>query len=83
MTIGIAKFAVQNIGETHNVPVSTWVYPQTKEQGFYDFSTAKKILNFFIENVGEYPYQNLQMCNQKLVLAVWKMLEIFFTLKML
>jgi len=65
MTIGIAKFAVQNIGETHNVPVSTWVYPQTKEQGFYDFSTAKKILNFFIENVGEYPYQKLANVQSK------------------
>jgi len=59
MVIGIAKFAVQNIGETHNIPVSTWVYPQTKEAGFYDFSTTKHILDFFIENVGEYPYQKL------------------------
>tara|TARA_R110001583_G_scaffold86860_1_gene226693 strand:- start:25588 stop:27180 length:1593 start_codon:yes stop_codon:yes gene_type:complete len=59
MVIGIAKFAVQNIGETHNIPISTWVYPQTKEKGFYDFSTAKSILDFFIENIGEYPYQKL------------------------
>ncbi len=65
MVIGIAKFAVQNIGETHNIPVSTWVYPQTKEQGFYDFSTAKNILNFFIENVGEYPYQKLANVQSK------------------
>ncbi len=65
MVIGIAKFAVQNIGETHNIPVSTWVYPQTKEQGFYDFSTAKNILNFYIENVGEYPYQKLANVQSK------------------
>ncbi|WP_372794646.1 M1 family metallopeptidase [Lutibacter sp.] len=65
MVIGIAKFAVQNIGETHNIPVSTWVYPQTKEQGFYDFSTTKSILNFFIENIGEYPYQKLANVQSK------------------
>ncbi|NOR27892.1 MAG: M1 family peptidase, partial [Lutibacter sp.] len=65
MVIGIAKFAVQNIGETHNIPVSTWVYPQTKEQGFYDFSTAKSILYFFIENIGEYPYQKLANVQSK------------------
>jgi aminopeptidase N len=59
MVVGIAKFAVQNIGEIHNIPVSTWVYPQTKEQGFYDFSIAKEILNFFIENIGEYPFSKL------------------------
>ena len=65
MVIGIAKFAVQNIGETHNIPVSTWVYPQTKEEGFYDFSTAKHILDFFIENVGEYPFQKLANVQSK------------------
>ncbi|WP_299524793.1 M1 family metallopeptidase [uncultured Lutibacter sp.] len=65
MVIGIAKFAVQNIGETHNIPVSNWVYPQTKEQGFYDFSTTKNILNFFIENIGEYPFQKLANVQSK------------------
>ena len=65
MVIGIAKFAVQNIGETHNIPVSTWVYPQTKEAGFHDFSTAKEILDFFIENVGEYPFEKLANVQSK------------------
>jgi len=65
MTIGIARFAVQNIGETHNIPVSTWVYPQTKEQGFSDFGNAKDILDFFIENFGEYPFQKLANVQSK------------------
>jgi aminopeptidase N len=65
MVVGIAKFAVQNIGETHNIPVSTWVYPETKEKGFYDFSTAKNILDFFIEHIGEYPYQKLANVQSK------------------
>jgi aminopeptidase N len=59
MVVGIAKFAIQNIGETHDIPVSTWIYPQAKEKGFHDFSTAKTILNFFIENIGEYPFLKL------------------------
>ncbi|SNR71029.1 M1 family metallopeptidase [Lutibacter flavus] len=65
MVVGIAKFAVQNIGETHNIPVSTWVYPQTKAAGFYDFSIAKEVLNFFIENVGEYPFLKLANVQSK------------------
>jgi len=65
MTIGIARFAVQHIGETHNIPVSTWVYPQTKEQGFYDFANTKDILDFFIKNFGEYPYQKLANVQSK------------------
>jgi len=65
MVVGIAEFAVQNIGETHNIPVSTWVYPQTKEKGFYDFVIAKEVLNFFIENVGEYPFDKLANVQSK------------------
>ena len=65
MVIGIAQFAVQHLGAIHCVPVSTWVYPQTKEQGFYDFSIAKNMLNFFIENLGEYPYKKLANVQSK------------------
>lgn len=65
MVVGIAKFAVQNIGETHNIPISTWVYPQTKEQGFNDFNIAKDILDFYIENIGEYPFLKLANVQSK------------------
>ena len=65
MVIGVAKFAVQNIGETHNIPVSTWVYPQAKEAGFLDFAIAQDVLNFFIENIGEYPYKKLANVQSK------------------
>lgn len=65
MVIGVASFAVQNLGETHHIPVSTWVYPQTKDQGFYDFANAKNILDFFIEKFGEYPYQKLANVQSK------------------
>ena len=65
MVIGIAHFAVQHIGETNNIPVSNWVYPQTKKQGFYDFANSKKILEFFIEKFGEYPYQKLANVQSK------------------
>ncbi|NEW78616.1 MAG: M1 family metallopeptidase [Gelidibacter sp.] len=65
MVIGIAQFAVQHIGETHHIPVSTWVYPQTKEKGFYDFANSKSILNFFIEKFGEYPFQKLANVQSK------------------
>ncbi|WP_090120350.1 M1 family metallopeptidase [Lutibacter oricola] len=65
MVVGIAKFAIQNIGEVQNVPVSTWVYPQTKENGFHDFEIAKSVLDFFIEKIGEYPYQKLANVQSK------------------
>jgi aminopeptidase N len=65
MAIGIARFAVQQLGETHNIPVSSWVYPQTKDLGFYDFANTKNILDFFIEKFGEYPNQKLANVQSK------------------
>ncbi|WP_298264803.1 M1 family metallopeptidase [uncultured Lutibacter sp.] len=65
MVIGIAEFAIQNTGETYNIPVSTWVYPQTKEKGFSDFFIAKDILTFFIEIIDEYPFEKLANVQSK------------------
>jgi aminopeptidase N len=59
MVIGIANFAVEKLGETQNVPVSSWVYPQNETEGFHDFSTAPTILNFLVETIGEFPFQKL------------------------
>lgn len=59
MVVGIGAFATQSLGAIKNIPVSTWVYPETKEQGFYDFSNATSTLNFFIEKIGDYPFSKL------------------------
>tara|TARA_R110002073_G_scaffold93546_4_gene218395 strand:- start:9026 stop:10618 length:1593 start_codon:yes stop_codon:yes gene_type:complete len=65
MVIGIARFAVQHIGETNNIPISSWVYPQNKDAGFYDYAMGKDIINFFIEHVGPYPYSKLANVQSK------------------
>jgi len=65
MVIGIARFAVQYIGETHNIPISTWVYPQNKNDGFYDYAQAKDIINYFIDHIGPYPYTKLASVQSK------------------
>jgi len=59
MVIGVANFEVQQLGETQNIPVSSWAYPQAKEKGFHDFSNGKEILDFFIETIGEFPFEKL------------------------
>jgi len=65
MVIGIAKFAVENIGTIHSIPVSSWVYPQNKKAGFLDYAIAKKIVNFYIETIGNYPFQKLANVQSK------------------
>ena len=47
--IGAARFAVQHLGEVRGIPVSTWVYPQDRDAGFYDFKLGEKVLDYFVE----------------------------------
>jgi len=65
MVIGIAKFAVQHLGDINNIPISSWVYPQNKEAGFYDYAQAKKILLYFQETIAPYPFKKLANVQSK------------------
>ncbi len=59
MVIGVAEFAIQQSGTVNNIPVSSWVYPEEKEKGFYDYALAADILPWFIKNVGPYAFKKL------------------------
>ena len=59
MVIGVASFAIQESGIVNNIPVSSWVYPEEKDKGFYDYALAADILPYFIKNVGPYAFKKL------------------------
>jgi aminopeptidase N len=59
MVIGLADFAVSTSGQVNCIPVYSWVYPQDKEKGNYDYAVAQNILQYFIKNVGPYSYEKL------------------------
>ncbi len=59
MVIGLADFAVNYAGNVDCIPVSSWVFPQDKKNGFFDYEQAMEILPFFIRQVGAYPYKKL------------------------
>jgi aminopeptidase N len=65
MVIGVARFATQKAGEIAGVPVSSWVYPQDRENGFYDYALAVEIMDWFIYHVGPYPYAKLANVQSK------------------
>ncbi|MBC7903109.1 MAG: M1 family metallopeptidase [Gemmatimonadaceae bacterium] len=67
MVIGVASFSVSHVGEVDCIPVSSWVYPQEREKGFYDYSLAKDMLPWFIKNIGPYPYRKLANVQAKTV----------------
>ena len=59
ITIGVSNFAVQLVEIVGGIPVYTWVYPENRVEGFYDFSIAPAILKYLIEKIGDYPYNKL------------------------
>jgi len=68
MVIGVADFAVDMSGKVQgDVPVYSWVYPEDKEKGFYDYGQAKDILPFFINYAGPYGYKKLANVQSKTI----------------
>jgi len=65
MVIGVARFAVQNLKKVSGIPVSSWVYPQNREAGFYDYAQARDILKYYIKLFGPYPYKKLANVQSK------------------
>jgi aminopeptidase N len=65
MVFGAANFAVDHSGDVGKVPVTTWVYAQNKEAGFYDFAIAPKVLAYYNSLIGPYPYEKLANVQSK------------------
>ena len=66
MVIGVADFAVQLSGTVDNcIPIYSWVYPENREDGFYDYAQAAEILPFFISYAGPYGYKKLANVQSK------------------
>ncbi len=60
--IGVARMAVQVVDTWNGVPIETWVYPQDRDAGFYDFAEpSEKVLAFYSDLVG--PYVNQRLAN--------------------
>jgi len=59
MVIGAARFAVHHVDVLNGVPIETWVYPQNRDAGFFDFAPAPQVVDFFSSRVGPFPYEKL------------------------
>jgi len=58
--LGVARFAVQQVDDFEGRPIQTWVYPQDREAGFYDFAVpTKQVMEFYSEYVGPFAYEKL------------------------
>ena len=65
MVVGIARFAMEVSGRVENIPVESWVYPQNKKEGFFDYAVSSRVLEFFHKQIGEYSYKKLANVQSK------------------
>ena len=59
VTIGVTRFASILLDEVYDIPVTAWVYPENRLQGFSDYKVASKVLKYFIDHIGPYSYAKL------------------------
>ena len=58
--LGVAQFAVQQVGTFEGKAIETWVYRQDREAGFYDFAVPTYAsLAYYSDLVGPYVYEKL------------------------
>ena len=59
-SLAAAEFAVQRVGDFRGKEIQTWVYPQDRDAGFYDFAVpTPHALEFYSDYVGPYAYEKL------------------------
>ncbi len=59
VTIGVTRFASKVMDEVEGIPISAWVYPENRWEGFSDYSVAINVMKYFIDNIGPYSYTKL------------------------
>jgi aminopeptidase N len=58
--VGVAQFASHHAGTVKGVPLESWVYHQDRDRVFPTLeSPARRVLEFYSERIGSYPYEKL------------------------
>lgn len=58
--LGVARFAMQRVDTFEGKEIQTWVYPQDRDAGFYDFAVpTKAAMAYYSDKVGPYSYERL------------------------
>jgi aminopeptidase N len=65
MVIGVARFAVETVGQVGGAPVQSWVYAPERDPGFADFRIALKPMQLFSWRIGPYAYEKLANVQSK------------------
>jgi aminopeptidase N len=67
MVIGVAEFAIDHPKDVDDIPVYTYVFPESAKVGFKSYAVAGEILPFFIKHIGPYSYKKLANVQSKTI----------------
>ncbi|MCP4727845.1 MAG: M1 family metallopeptidase, partial [bacterium] len=65
MVIGVSRFAWQVVDVYKGIQIQTWVFPQNRDEGFYDFARSGRSLEFFDSKIGPFAYEKLANVQSK------------------
>ncbi|MES2376971.1 MAG: M1 family metallopeptidase [Bacteroidota bacterium] len=67
MVIGVADFAIDHPKDVDDIPVYTYVFPESANIGFKSYAVAGEILPFYIKHIGPYSYKKLANVQSKTI----------------
>ncbi len=60
MSLAVAPYAVDYFGSYHGIEMSSWVFPQERDNGYKGFHDAtQSVLEFYIDHIGPYSYEKM------------------------
>ena len=59
MVIGLAEFEIEKLKNKFDVDLSIWTYTEDAKNGLIDMACAEDATNYFVENIGPYPFEKL------------------------
>ena len=60
IVLGVARFAVQSVGDYAGIPIETWVLARDRDAGFHDFAVpTRDVLAFYSDRIGPFAYEKL------------------------
>lgn len=65
--VGVADFAIDHSGDVNGIPVYSYIFPEDQQKGFHNYKMAGKILSWFIQKIGPYPYGKLANVQSKTI----------------
>lgn len=65
IVIGVADFDIKKYGEVFGIPISSYVFHPSPKGGLDDYLPAMKVMQYFIDSIGPYPYKKLANVQSK------------------